>query len=186
VWANQFDNTANRQAHVETTGPEIWRQTDGRVDGFICAVGSGGTLAGVAEALREANPGIAIGLADPHGAALYEWYANGELKSAGSSISEGIGQGRVTANLEGLSVDRAYRISDADMLEAIFELAEHEGMVMGGSTGINIVGAMRLARDLGPGHTIVTILCDQGARYQSKIFNPVFLKERGLPTPPWL
>jgi cysteine synthase A len=186
IWANQFDNMANRQAHVETTGPEIWRQTGGDVDGFICSVGSGGTLAGVAMALRERKGDIAIGLADPHGAALYEWYANGRLKSEGTSISEGIGQGRITANLEGLMVDRAYRIADDDMLESIYDLALHEGMVMGGSTGINIVGAMRMARDLGPGHTIVTILCDQGARYQSKIFNPAFLEERGLPTPPWL
>jgi len=186
VWANQFDNVANRQAHAETTGPEIWDQTAGRVDGFICAVGSGGTLAGVAQALRERKPDVVIGLADPHGAALYDWYAHGVLKAEGTSISEGIGQGRITANLEGLKVDFPYRISDTEMLETIFDLAEHEGMVMGGSTGINVVGAIRLARDLGPGHTIVTILCDQGQRYQSKIFNPAFLKERGLPTPPWL
>jgi cysteine synthase A len=186
IWANQFDNVANRQAHVETTGPEIWRQTGGAVDGFICSVGSGGTLAGVAMALRERKSDVAIGLADPHGAALYEWYAHGQLKSEGTSISEGIGQGRITANLEGLKVDRAYRIADDEMLESIYDLALHEGMVMGGSTGINIVGAIRMARDLGPGHTIVTILCDQGARYQSKIFNPAFLMERGLPAPPWL
>ncbi|MBA3810266.1 MAG: cysteine synthase A [Caulobacteraceae bacterium] len=186
VWANQFDNLANRAAHAETTGPEIWAQTGGRVDGFICAVGSGGTLAGVALALRARNPKVAIGLADPHGAALYQWYAHGELKSEGSSISEGIGQGRITANLEGLAVDHAYRISDTEMLEAIFDLGLHEGLVMGGSTGINVAGAIRLARDLGPGHTIVTVLCDQGSRYQSKIFNPAFLEERGLPTPPWL
>jgi cysteine synthase A len=186
VWANQFDNVANRAAHAETTGPEIWDQTNGEVDAFVCAVGSGGTLAGVAIALRERRPDVVIGLADPHGAALYDWYTRGELKAEGTSISEGIGQGRVTANLEGLKVDRAYRISDAEMLGEIYDLAQHEGMVMGGSTGINIAGAVRLARDLGPGHTIVTILCDQGARYQSKIFNPAFLKERGLPTPPWL
>jgi len=186
IWANQFDNVANRQAHVETTGPEILAQTDGTVDGFICSVGSGGTLAGVAEALRAVKPSVAIGLADPHGAALYEWYAHGELKSEGSSISEGIGQGRVTANLEGLKVDFPYRISDDEMLVAIYQLAQEEGLVMGGSTGINVVGAIRLARDLGPGHTIVTILCDYGSRYQSKLFNPEFLKERGLPTPPWL
>ncbi|HXV00029.1 MAG TPA: cysteine synthase A [Caulobacteraceae bacterium] len=186
IWANQFDNTANRTAHVETTGPEIWRQTAGRVDGFICSVGSGGTLAGVAMALRERRSDIAIGLADPHGAALYAWYTRGELKAEGGSISEGIGQGRITANLEGLKVDHAYRISDTEMLEVIFDLAQNEGLVMGGSTGINVAGAIRLARDLGPGHTIVTILCDQGARYQSKIFNPAFLQERGLPTPPWL
>jgi cysteine synthase A len=186
IWANQFDNVANRQAHAETTGPEIWDQTGGKVDGFICAVGSGGTLAGVAMALRERKPEVVIGLADPGGAALYDWYAHGELKSEGTSISEGIGQGRITANLEGLKVDRPYRIDDVEMLETIFDLAQHEGMVMGGSTGINVAGAVRLARDMGPGHTIVTILCDQGARYQSKIFNPAFLRERGLPTPPWL
>jgi len=186
IWANQFDNIANRQAHAETTGPEIWDQTDGKVDGFICAVGSGGTLAGVAMALRERKPEVVIGLADPGGAALYDWYAHGELRSEGSSISEGIGQGRITANLEGLTVDRPYRIDDVEMLEIIFDLAQHEGMVMGGSTGINVAGAIRLARDMGPGHTIVTILCDQGARYQSKIFNPAFLRERGLPAPPWM
>jgi cysteine synthase A len=186
IWANQFDNVANRLAHEETTGPEIWEQTGGQVDGFICAVGSGGTLAGVANALRALKPDVTIGLADPHGAALYSWYARGELKAEGTSISEGIGQGRITANLEGLTVDRPYRIGDAEMLEEIYDLAEHEGLVMGGSTGINVAGAVRLANDLGPGHTIVTILCDQGARYQSKIFNPAFLKERGLPVPPWL
>jgi cysteine synthase A len=171
---------------VETTGPEIWRQTDGAVDGFICAVGTGGTLAGVAIALREKKADVAIGLADPYGASLYEWYANGELKSEGGSISEGIGQSRITANLEGLTVDHAYRISDREMLEAIFDLAEHEGLLMGGSTGINIAGAVALARELGPGHTIVTILADHGSRYQSKLFDPAFLAERGLPTPPWL
>jgi cysteine synthase A len=186
IWANQFDNIANRAAHVETTGPEIWRQTGGEVDGFICSVGSGGTLAGVAMALRERRPDVAIGLADPYGAALFAWYTRGELKSEGASISEGIGQGRITANLEGLKVDHAYRISDVEMLEVIFDLAQHEGLVMGGSTGINIAGAIHMARDLGPGHTIVTVLCDQGARYQSKIFNPAFLRERGLPAPPWL
>ena len=186
IWANQFDNVANRQAHVETTGPEIWAQTDGKVDAFIAAVGSGGTLAGVAQALRERNPKIKIGLADPGGAALYEWYAHGELKAEGTSISEGIGQGRITANLEGLIVDNPYRITDEEMMLAIFDLVQHEGLVMGGSTGINVAGAIHMARDLGPGHTIVTVLCDQGARYQSKIFNPAFLKERGLPTPPWL
>jgi cysteine synthase len=186
IWANQFDNIANRQAHLETTGPEIWDQTQGGVDAFICSVGSGGTLAGVAAALRERNPNVVIGVADPHGASLYDWYANGVLRSEGSSISEGIGQGRVTANLEGLVVDRAYRIGDTEMLEVIFDLAQHEGLVMGGSTGINVAGAVQLARDLGPGHTIVTVLCDNGSRYQSKIFNPAFLKERGLPSPPWL
>jgi cysteine synthase A len=186
VWANQFDNVANRQAHAETTGPEIWRQTGGRVDGFICAVGSGGTLAGVAEALRAKKPDVAIGLADPHGAALYEFYARGELKSEGNSISEGIGQGRITANLEGLAVDYPYQVSDEEMMREVFELAQHEGLVMGGSTGINIAGAVRLARDLGPGHTIVTILCDYGSRYQSKLFNPAFLREKGLPVPEWM
>ena len=186
IWARQFDNVANREAHVQTTGPEIWAQTGGKVDGFICSVGSGGTLAGVAQALRERNPGVAIGLADPYGAALYSYYTTGELKSEGASISEGIGQGRVTANLEGLTIDNAYRISDEDMLLAIFDLVEHEGLVMGGSTGINVAGAIRLARDLGPGHTIVTVLCDFGQRYQSKLFNPAFLRERGLPTPAWM
>jgi cysteine synthase A len=186
IWANQFDNVANRQAHVETTGPEIWAQTDGKVDGFICAVGSGGTLAGVAQALRERNPNVAIGLADPHGAALYSYYTTGELKAEGNSISEGIGQGRITANLEGLKVDHAFRIGDEEMLLAIYDLVEHEGLVMGGSTGVNVAGAMRLAKELGPGHTIVTILCDYGQRYQSKIYNPEFLKERGLPLPGWL
>ena len=186
IWANQFDNVANREAHAQSTGPEIWTQTQGRVDGFICAVGSGGTLAGVAQALRTENPDVAVGLADPHGAALYSWYAHGELKSEGNSISEGIGQGRITANLEGLKVDYAYRISDEDMLLAIYDLVEHEGLVMGGSTGINVAGAIRMARDLGPGKTIVTILCDHGQRYQSKIYNPVFLRERGLPAPAWM
>ncbi len=186
IWANQFDNVANRQAHVETTGPEIWNQTGGKVDGFICAVGSGGTLAGVAEALRARNPDIKIGLADPHGASLFSYYSEGELKAEGTSISEGIGQGRITANLEGLTVDHPYWISDEEMLLAIYDLVEHEGLVMGGSTGVNVAGAVRMAKDLGPGHTIVTILCDQGSRYQSKIFNPAFLAERGLPTPPWL
>ena len=186
VWANQFDNVANRQAHVETTGPEIWEQTGGKVDGFISAVGSGGTLAGVADALRARKSDIQIGLADPYGASLYSWYANGELKSEGTSISEGIGQGRITANLEGLKVDHAYRIDDVEMLNVIYEMVEHEGLVMGGSTGINVAGAIRMAKDLGPGHTIVTVLCDQGSRYQSKIFNPEFLKERGFPVPKWL
>ena len=186
IWANQFDNTANRQAHLESTGPEIWRQTDGKIDGFISAVGSGGTLAGVALALRERNPKVKIGLADPHGAALYSWYTHGELRSEGSSISEGIGQGRITANLEGLTVDYAYRISDEEMMLAIFDLLEFEGLVMGGSTGINVAGAIRMAKDMGPGHTIVTLLCDHGQRYQSKVFNPVFLREKGLPVPTWL
>ena len=186
VWANQFDNVANREAHVHGTGPEIWRQTDGRIDGFICAVGSGGTLAGVAQALRERKPDIRIGLADPHGASLYSWYTDGELKADGTSITEGIGQARITANLVGLTIDHAYRISDEEMLLAIYDLIEHEGLVMGGSTGINVAGAIRLAKDLGPGHTVVTVLCDHGQRYQSKIYNPGFLAERGLPVPAWL
>jgi cysteine synthase A len=186
VWANQFDNVANRRAHEETTGPEIWAQTGGAIDGFICAVGSGGTLAGVAAALRAKKPDVAIGLADPHGAALYSYYRTGELKAEGGSITEGIGQGRITANLEGLVVDHAYRIDDAEMLQIIFDLAEHEGLVLGGSSGINVAGAMHLARDLGPGHTIVTVLCDYGSRYQSKLYNPAFLSERGLPVPDWL
>ncbi|MEO1306645.1 MAG: cysteine synthase A [Pseudomonadota bacterium] len=184
IWANQFDNTANRQAHVETTGPEIWEQTGGKVDGFICACGSGGTLSGVAEILQP--KGVKIGLADPHGAALYSYFTEGELKSEGSSISEGIGQGRITANLEGLKPDFVYRVSDAEALPIVFDLLEHEGLCMGGSTGINIVGAMRMARDLGPGHTIVTILCDYGTRYQSRIFNRAFLEEKGLPVPGFL
>jgi cysteine synthase A len=186
IWANQFDNVANREAHALGTGPEIWRQTDGRIDGFICAVGSGGTLAGVAQALRAEKSDIAIGLADPHGAALYKWYTDGQLSSEGSSISEGIGQGRITANLEGLKIDNPYRISDEEMLLAIYDLVEHEGLVMGGSTGINVAGAIRMARDLGPGSTVVTVLCDHGQRYQSKIYNPEFLKERGLPAPAWM
>ncbi len=186
IWANQFDNVANRQAHYQTTGPEIWEQTGGKVDGFICAVGSGGTLAGVAQALRERKADVKIGLADPGGASLYSWYADGELKAEGASISEGIGQGRITANLEGLAIDHPYRVSDEEMMEQIFDLVQHEGLCLGGSTGINVAGAVRLARDLGPGHTIVTILCDHGSRYQSKLFNPAFLAEKGLPTPPWL
>ncbi|ATQ42820.1 cysteine synthase A [Caulobacter mirabilis] len=186
IWANQFDNVANRQAHLDSTGPEIWDQTGGKVDGFICAVGSGGTLAGVAAALRERNPDVKIGLADPFGAALYSYYKTGELKSEGTSISEGIGQGRITANLEGLEVDFPFQVDDADMLTTIFDLVEHEGLCLGGSTGINVAGAVKLARELGPGHTIVTVLCDYGSRYQSKLFNPAFLKERGLPVPGWL
>jgi cysteine synthase A len=186
VWANQFDNVANREAHVRTTGPEIWAQTEGRVDGFISAVGSGGTLAGVAQALRAKNPDVAIGLVDPFGSAIYSWYTAGELKPEGNSITEGIGQGRITANLEGLTVDRSYRVSDEDMLLALFDLVEHEGLVMGGSTGINVAGAIQLARDLGPGKTIVTVLADLGQRYQSKIYNPAFLRERDLPVPGWM
>jgi cysteine synthase len=186
IWANQFDNIANRQAHIETTAEEIWAQTDGKVDGFICAVGSGGTLAGTGIGLKAKNTNIKIGLADPEGAALYEYYAHGELKSEGSSITEGIGQGRITANLEGFTPDFAYRISDAEALPVVFDLVEQEGLCLGGSSGINIAGAVRLARDLGPGHTIVTILCDYGNRYQSKLFNPDFLASKGLPIPQWL
>ena len=186
IWANQFDNTANRQAHVETTGPEIWDQTGGEVDGFICAVGSGGTLAGVAEALRARAPDVQIGLADPGGAALFNYYAHGELKAEGTSISEGIGQGRITANLEGLSVDHPYRIPDEEALPYVFDLLEHEGLVLGGSSGINVAGAVRMARDMGPGHTIVTILCDYGTRYQAKLFNPDFLRSKDLPVPHWM
>lgn len=186
IWANQFDNTANRQAHYLGTGPEIFEQTGGKVDGFICAVGSGGTLAGVAAALRERKPDVKIGLADPHGASLYSWYKDGELKSEGNSISEGIGQGRVTANLEGLTIDHPFRVSDEEMLEVLYDLVMHEGLCLGGSAGINIAGAVKLAKELGPGHTIVTVLCDHGSRYQSKLFNPSFLKEKGLPTPPWM
>ena len=186
IWANQFDNVANRDAHVETTAPEIWRDTDGKVDGFVCAVGSGGTLAGVALGLKAKNPGIKIGIADPEGAALYNFYAHGELKSSGSSITEGIGQGRITANLEGFTPDFAYQIPDAEAVQLVFDLVEKEGICIGGSSGINIAGAIRLAKDLGPGHTIVTILCDYGNRYQSKLFNPAFLKSKGLPVPAWL
>ncbi len=184
IWANQFDNVANRQAHIETTGPEIWEQTAGKVDGFICAVGSGGTLAGVAAALQP--KGVKIGLADPEGAGLYSYYTTGEFASPGSSITEGIGQGRITANLEGFTPDHAWRIPDAEALPIVFDLLAEEGLCLGGSSGINIAGAMRLARELGPGHTIVTILCDYGTRYQSKLFNPAFLKEKGLPVPDWL
>jgi cysteine synthase A len=184
IWANQFDNVANRRAHVETTGPEIWEQTGGRVDGFICAVGTGGTLAGVAQALQP--KGVKMGLADPEGAALYSFYTTGQLDSPGTSITEGIGQGRITANLEGFTPDYSYRIPDAEALPIVFDLLAEEGMCLGGSSGINVAGAIRMARDMGPGHMIVTILCDYGNRYQSKLFNPAFLKEKGLPVPHWL
>ncbi|GAA3877859.1 cysteine synthase A [Celeribacter arenosi] len=184
IWANQFDNTANRQAHVEGTGPEIWDQLDGNVDGFICAVGSGGTLAGVGMALQP--KGVKIGLADPMGAALYNFYTNGELKSEGGSITEGIGQGRITANLEGFTPDMAYQVPDEEALPVVFDLLAKEGLCLGGSSGINVAGAMHMAREMGPGHTIVTILCDYGTRYQSKLFNPEFLREKGLPVPEWL
>ena len=186
VWANQFDNTANRGAHFQTTGPEIFEQTNGQVDGFICSVGSGGSLAGIAAALRARKPQVKIGLADPYGAALYDFYVNGELKSEGTSITEGIGQGRITANLEGLTIDHAYRVADDEMLEVLFALVEDEGLCVGGSAGLNVAGAVRMAKDLGPGHTIVTLLCDHGSRYQSKLFNPAFLRERGLPVPAWM
>ena len=184
IWANQFDNVANRQAHVETTGPEIWAQTDGKVDGFTCAVGSGGTLAGVAEVLQP--KGVKIGLADPEGAALYSFYTSGEFAATGGSITEGIGQGRVTANLEGFTPDMCFQIPDAEALPFVFDLVEQEGLCLGGSSAINIAGAVRMAREMGPGHTIVTMLCDYGSRYQSKLFNPSFLKEKGLPVPAWL
>ena len=184
IWANQFDNIANRQAHIDATGPEIWRQTEGRVDGFICAVGTGGTLAGVAAALQPR--GVKVGLADPDGAALYSWYTRAEMKAEGDSITEGIGQGRITANLEGFAPDFCYRIPDAEALPYIFDLVADEGLCLGGSSGINIAGAVRMARDLGPGRMVVTVLCDYGNRYQSKLFNPRFLKKKGLPSPAWL
>ncbi len=186
IWANQFDNIANRDGHMQTTGPEIWNQTGGKVDGFTCAVGTGGTLAGVAIALKERNRSIKTALADPFGAALYSYYTAGVLKSEGSSITEGIGQGRVTRNLEGAPIDMAYRISDEEAVTLIFDLLEHEGLCLGGSSGINVAGAIRLARDLGPGHTIVTILADYGTRYQTRLFNPQFLRSKGLPVPAWL
>nr|WP_170538388.1 cysteine synthase A [Ruegeria arenilitoris] len=184
IWANQFDNVANRQAHVETTGPEIWEQTDGKVDGFICAVGSGGTLAGVAEALQP--KGVKIGIADPMGAGLYSYYTTGEIAMEGGSIAEGIGQVRITKNLEGFKPDHAHQITDNEALPYIFDLLREEGLVMGGSTAINIAGAVRLAKEMGPGHTIVTVLCDYGTRYQSKLFNPDFLREKELPVPEWM
>ncbi len=184
IWANQFDNVANRQAHIETTGPEIWEQTNGKLDGFICACGSGGTLTGVAMALQD--KGVKMGLADPDGAALYSYYTTGELKMEGSSISEGIGQARITKNLEGLEPDFCFNISDQEAVPIVFDLLQNEGLCMGGSTGVNIAGAIRMAREIGPGHTIVTILCDYGTRYQSKLYNPDFMREKGLPVPEWL
>jgi cysteine synthase A len=186
IWANQFDNVANRQGHYETTGPEIWHQTDGKVDGFICAVGTGGTLGGVSMSLKERNKDVVIGLADPMGAALYHYYKHGELKAEGSSISEGIGQGRVTANLEGVEIDIPYQITDQEAIPITFDLLKHDGFCLGLSSGINVAGALRLAKELGPGHTIVTVLCDYGTRYHSKLFNPAFLREKGLPEPDWL
>ncbi|MCG5234195.1 cysteine synthase A [Xanthobacter oligotrophicus] len=186
IWANQFDNVANRQAHIETTGPEIWEQTGGKLDGFICSVGTGGTLAGIAIALKARNPGIRIGLADPMGAALYSYYTTGELKAEGTSITEGIGQGRITANLEDAPIDTAFQIPDEEALPVVFDLLQHEGLCLGGSSGVNVAGAIRLAKEMGPGHTIVTILCDYGTRYQSKLFNPEFLRSKNLPVPEWL
>ncbi len=186
VWANQFDNVANRDGHYRTTGPEIWDQTDGKIDGFTCSVGSGGTLVGVAMALKERNAGVKIAITDPMGSALYNFYAKGELKAEGNSVTEGIGQGRITKNLEGAPIDLAYQVTDEEALPVLFDLIQHEGLVLGGSTAINIMGAMKLARELGPGKTIVTILADGGSRYQSKLFNPAFLREKKLPLPSWM
>jgi cysteine synthase len=186
IWANQFDNVANRQGHIETTAQEIWEGTQGQIDGFVCAVGTGGTLAGVSMGLKAHNPSVTIGLADPMGAALYSFYKHGALKSEGSSITEGIGQGRITANLEGAEIDEAYQIRDEEALPVVFDLLSEEGLCLGGSSGINVAGAIRLAKDMGPGHTIVTVLCDYGTRYQSRLFNPQFLRKKGLPVPPWL
>ena len=186
IWANQFDNLANRQGHIETTGAEIWAQTEGRIDGFVSAVGTGGTLAGVGIALKAENPQVKIAIADPLGAALYSYYTTGELKSSGSSITEGIGQGRITANLVDAPIDLAYQIPDEEALPIVYDLAEHEGLLLGGSSGINVAGAIRLAKELGPGRTIVTILCDSGSRYQSKLFNSAFLRSKNLPVPGWI
>lgn len=186
IWAQQFDNVANRMGHYRTTGPEIWEQTQGKIDGFTCSVGTGGTLAGIGMALKERNKAVKIVCSDPMGAALYEYYKHGALKSEGSSISEGIGQGRITKNLEGAPIDDAYQIKDEDWLPIVFDLVKDEGLVLGGSTGVNVAGAIRLAKELGPGHTIVTILCDGGQRYQSKLFNPAFLRSKNLPTPSWM
>jgi cysteine synthase A len=186
LWANQWDNLANRQAHYETTGPEIWRQTQGRVDAFVCAIGTGGTLSGVGLFLKERRKDVVIGLADPLGAAMYDWFKHGVLRSEGDSVTEGIGQGRVTKNVEGTPVDEAYRIPDDEALRILFDLLKHEGLCLGGSSGINVAGAVRLARQLGPGHTIVTVLADSGTRYQSKLWSPEFLRKKGLPVPEWL
>jgi len=186
VWANQFDNLANREGHRNTTGPEIWQQTGGHVDAFTCACGTGGTLAGVSMALKEKQPAVRIVLADPHGSGLFGWIKDGELRVEGSSITEGIGQSRVTANLAGVLIDDAIRIPDRDAIEQVFDLVVHEGLTVGGSAGLNVAAAIQVARDLGPGHTVVTILCDGAARYQSKLFNPEFLRSKGLPTPPWM
>lgn len=186
IFADQWNNLANRRAHYETTGPEIWAQTEGQVDGFICAIGTGGTIAGTSMFLREKNPNVAIGLADPMGAAMYNHFAHGEIRSEGGSITEGIGLGRVTPIIEDIAIDKPYQIPDEEALPIVFDLLENEGLCLGGSSGINVAGAMRLAKELGPGHTIVTILCDYGTRYQSKLFNPNFLREKGLPVPHWL
>lgn len=186
IWANQFDNIANRQGHIDTTAPEIWRDTQGKVDGFICAVGSGGTLGGVSMGLKAQNKDVVIGIADPGGAALFNYYKHGELKAEGTSITEGIGQGRITANLEGVVVDEAYRIEDKDWLPVLYSLIQDEGLCVGGSSALNVLGAIELARTLGPGKTIVTVLCDYGNRYMGKLFNPEFLRSKDLPTPPWL
>ncbi len=186
IWANQFDNTANRQAHIDTTGPEVFEQTNGKIDGFICAVGSGGTLGGMSLSLKALKPSVQIGVADPMGSKMFSYYKTGTLESEGNSVTEGIGQGRVTKNLEGVVVDRAYQIDDVEALQIIFELNQLEGLCLGGSSGINVAGAIHMARDMGPGHTIVTVLCDYGQRYQSKIYNPDFLREKNLPVPNWL
>jgi cysteine synthase len=186
IWANQFDNVANRDGHIHTTAEEIWAQTEGRLHGFVSAVGTGGTLGGVSMGLKAKTKDVAIALADPMGAALYSYYTTGELKAEGSSITEGIGQGRITANLEGVAVDKAYQIQDAEAVAIVFQLLHEEGLCLGGSSGINVAGAIRLARDLGPGHTIVTVLCDFGTRYQSRLFNPEFLRSKNLPLPRWL
>lgn len=186
IWANQFDNTSNRKSHYLTTGPEIWEQTGGKLHGFICAVGSGGTLGGISQALKEKSKAVQIGIADPGGAALYEYYKSGELKSEGTSVTEGIGQGRITENLKDIEVDHAYRCTDTEALNILFDLVQHEGLCLGGSSGINLAGAVKMARDLGPGHTIVTMLCDYGNRYQSKLYNPEFLRAKDLPVPAWM
>ncbi len=186
IFADQWNNLANRRAHYETTGPEIWRQTDGKVDGFICSIGTGGTIAGTSTFLKDQNPNVTIGLADPFGAAMYSHFKDGEIKSEGNSITEGIGLGRVTPIIEDITIDKPYQIPDEDALGIVFDLARHEGLVLGGSSGVNVAGAVRLAKEMGPGHTIVTMLCDSGTRYQSKLFNPAFLREKGLPTPEWL
>ena len=186
IWANQFDNVANREAHIATTATEIWEETQGKVDGFVAAVGSGGTLAGISMGLKARRPDIQVALADPPGASLFSYYTTGVLKSEGSSITEGIGQGRITKNLEGAVIDKAYLIPDAEAVTIVFQLLQEEGLCLGSSSGVNVAGAIRLAKDMGPGHTIVTILCDYGTRYQSKLFNPEFLRSKGLPVPPWL